>query len=677
MGRLLALLGLWSIAAAQPVTDVISKSPETFVVLDADRTVTTIWILVVHFAVPLALLGAEQLASQTSQRLAEATRTATVGLIAAVFIGRTMSDQPSLVAALVSVAGGIGLGVAVERWQDGQTWATYTSVTVALSIGLFAVSPSADVLRGSAPELSQDLDLDATPVVLVILDELPTASLLDGSGNIDTTLFPGFARLAATSTWYRNATTVSPRTTDALPAILTGSLPPADGRPAVAASHPPALFSMLADSHSTVAFEQITRLCAGQACGNERTARRFDSVRELLRQSRTVLWSMIGLGDDSAQTFVDAPFDEAAPERIDRFIDQLDARPGTLNVLHTMFPHGPHLHTGEGIAYNASNFSRGLFEGRWLDETSAVLGRQRHLEQVRLADAKISALLDRLEDRGQLDDALIVVTADHGIAFQAKEPDRGLSAANASEVLWVPLFVKYPGGQGGVVDDAPARTVDIVPTILDVLDGGSLLSRRGDEPPPFDGDMMASGRSLLWPAVEIETLWITDWGRSTLRPSRERFAEISVEPAFDQLLATQPLNPSVPGVDGLYALGPFGPALFGKPVADFPQGDLGSGPGLLEARYAPDAQTKSRRAPLYVSGFIERPPSDEFVAVSVGGVIAAVVPTSLYNGLEATSWWTLLPERFAGDGIDDLGLHLVSGTPTKPSLTHLTVGIAD
>ena len=72
------------------------------------------------------------------------------------------------------------------------------------------------------------------PVVMVVFDELPLTSLLDGRGRIDRFRYPNFAALAGDSTWYANATTVSDSTKLAIPSILDGRLPKV-GR----AGHPP------------------------------------------------------------------------------------------------------------------------------------------------------------------------------------------------------------------------------------------------------------------------------------------------------------------------------------------------------------------------------------------------------------------------------------------------------
>ena len=81
-------------------------------------------------------------------------------------------------------------------------------------------------------------------VVMIVMDEFPLASLLDGKGHIDTSLYPNFAALAHDGSWYRNNTTVAPHTTTAVPAILTGRYPNDSGVP-IAAEYPHNIFTLL------------------------------------------------------------------------------------------------------------------------------------------------------------------------------------------------------------------------------------------------------------------------------------------------------------------------------------------------------------------------------------------------------------------------------------------------
>ena len=71
--------------------------------------------------------------------------------------------------------------------------------------------------------------------------------------------------------------------------------------------------------------------------------------------------------------------------------------------------------------------------------------------------------------RGIWDDALVVLVADHGVAFVPGASRRFVSLANFAEIASVPLFVKGPHQRRGRTSDELARTVDVVPTIADYL----------------------------------------------------------------------------------------------------------------------------------------------------------------------------------------------------------------
>jgi hypothetical protein len=96
---------------------------------------------------------------------------------------------------------------------------------------------------------------------------------------------------------------------------------------------------------------------------------------------------------------------------------------------------------------------------------------QRFLLQVGFVDRELGRLMRRLRQRRLFDRALIVVTADHGTAFEIGVRDRRqVTRGNIDEVAPVPLFVKAPGQRRGRVSRAYANTLDVLPTIADVLD---------------------------------------------------------------------------------------------------------------------------------------------------------------------------------------------------------------
>lgn len=86
-------------------------------------------------------------------------------------------------------------------------------------------------------------------------------------------------------------------------------------------------------------------------------------------------------------------------------------------------------------------------------------------------DREVGKLLDRLRGEGVLDHTILIVTADHGEAFDEFDEvwfthDHYLFDA----VTHVPLFIRFPDGSfAGSAVEPLAQLVDVVPTLLDYL----------------------------------------------------------------------------------------------------------------------------------------------------------------------------------------------------------------
>ena len=84
----------------------------------------------------------------------------------------------------------------------------------------------------------------------------------------------------------------------------------------------------------------------------------------------------------------------------------------------------------------------------------------------------IGQVMARLREEGLYDEAIVVVTADHGIGLRPGGPARVLTsgevpAENIADLYYVPLVIKGPGlGPAGTVSDANVETIDILPTIV-------------------------------------------------------------------------------------------------------------------------------------------------------------------------------------------------------------------
>jgi hypothetical protein len=282
-------------------------------------------------------------------------------------------------------------------------------------------------------------------VVLLVMDEFPGDSLLDRSRRIDPVRYPNFAALAADGTWFRNAYSVYDSTTKAVPLILDGVKP----RPGTAPDrryHPHTIYDMFArHGYRVVDSEEATALCPPHICTGGRTRR------------PAIIPNLLG----------------GRPERFDRWVGSIKAGKPTLWVKHMLLPHGPYIYQPSGAKTRPA--PRDLLPGMntvpgFHDAFLTRHNEQRYLLQLGFTDKLLGRLVQRLKDQGIYDDTLLVVTADHGIAFQVGvQTRRSVSQSNVEELTPVPLFVKRPRQQQGQTSDAYARTLDVTPTIADVL----------------------------------------------------------------------------------------------------------------------------------------------------------------------------------------------------------------
>jgi choline-sulfatase len=107
-------------------------------------------------------------------------------------------------------------------------------------------------------------------------------------------------------------------------------------------------------------------------------------------------------------------------------------------------------------------------------------------------DRQIGRIVDTLRANGDLDNTLLIITADHGESLgEHGEKTHAIFVYDAT--VHVPLIVRYPRLFSPTVYEAPVRSIDIMPTVLSILglppgpamDGHSLLeSFRGTEKPP-------------------------------------------------------------------------------------------------------------------------------------------------------------------------------------------------
>jgi hypothetical protein len=367
-------------------------------------------------------------------------------------------------------------------------------------------------------------------------------------------------------------------------------------------------------------------------------------------------------------------FDHAArtraqPVRVAQFLDALNAqepgeRPG-FHFLHVVLPHNPFKLLPGGRQYALPDLDDAL-PGLdpalvWdADPWPALAARQRHLLQLRAVDEFVGEVLSELRDLDLYDRSLVVVTADHGAGFIPGDGFRQITDRNAAQVAWVPFVVKRPGERDrAVVDDRNVETIDLLPTIADVLDievPWPIDGRSAFGPPRADG-VKVFRTAPFWPNS-------ADDYREVVLDARTGLATVLASP----LLAADP-----DGVDAaIFRTAPHG-ELIGRPVAAAAVGARDGRRVVLDDRGAFDAVNLAEPLPAFVRGHLEGGNGDETVVFAVNGTVAGVSPT--FDDRDEPARFTLLvPPSLFRAGRNDVTAFLLTDEGGRVELAPVATG---
>jgi Sulfatase len=634
---------LWALGFAQPLFEILSDSPEFFVARGNTRGDILALALGLVLVPPAVMLLLEWAATRLNPRLGLGVHLSLLGLLVAALALQVLDELVGRSGAgliVVSLVAGGAAAAAYARTRFVPAVLTVLIPVPALFVVLFLFfSPVRDLVL---PEREVDpLDVDVpsrAPVVVVVFDEFPVTSLMDRHGEIDATRYPNFAALARHATWYRNATTVADFTSRAVPTILTGRDPGPDALP-TATAQPDNLFTLLGGSYRLNIGEFVTSLCPASLCTRE-TDESFPQRMQSLVADLTVVSGHVTLPDTwrdglppvdtafgdfaagglDAPTAAEAEFREALgggfaagrPAQFDRFVEGIGSERCALHFLHINLPHMTWQYLPSGQGYPVGDATLQAFageHGRWTAQRWLVgHSWQRHLLQAGYTDRLLGKLMRRLRRAGVWDRALVVVAADHGIAFEPGAYRREVTTETVEQVAGVPLLIKAPGQHGGRVDDRFALTVDVLPTIADLLDIELPFETDGQS---LAGDGAAARRSEREVSVAnryggAETLSLSDYV--------ERRDQV-----VDEMLA---LFGTV-GWDDVYGFGPHAELIGRRPATgaatDAPTFSLAD-PKLYSA-LDPDSLAVPALVRGEISGDVA---ADEPLAVAVNGRIAAV-----------------------------------------------------
>ena len=669
------VFALTALAVAHPLFDVVSQEPAFFVARNTTLADLVALVGVVCIGLPTAVVGIEMGLARFSATTASYAHLTVVTVLLGAFV-MPILKRAEVLGAVASIALALliaGSGaLAYRRFGFVRSFATMLSPAIVIVPIAFLMSPSVREAVVSADGLySAARVASAPPIVLVVFDEFPVSALLDRTHRINRTRYPNFASLADTATWYRNASTVSSNTVWAVPAIVSGRYPIELNSVPTLRYYPINLFTMLSERYRMTAFGRFLQLCLANTCTYDLEV--HDSVSALVADLGVVYSHIVSpeavaarlppiLGDWRDFATRRMSRDENGERRgnaraaeFERFLETITPDPeGRLYFLHTLTPHMPFEYVPSGRRYDAPDYQghqeggRGLFfeSDPWLP----VVLQQRHLLQVGFVDRFVGRLVDRLKAHGIFDQSLVIITADHGTSFQDGMSRRGFAEGTRAEVSLVPLIVKFPNQVSGSVSDRNVETIDILPTIANVL---STTVPHG-----------VDGRSLL-DTTQPQRPHKTFVRRNATRVTVEEY-ESNLENRHVALEHNLEHFES-----GLYALGPHA-SLVGVPLSAL---EVGTATEPLLRLDDPSqfhkVDIESHTLPLSVRGKMG---NDIEKRVSLAIAINGVVTATTMSYLEHDEWVfaSMIPWEALVPGSNDVRVFVVVGESERPRLTLAT-----
>ncbi len=358
--------------------------------------------------------------------------------------------------------------IPARRWSEvgRRRWLLALTVTLLLVVGT-ACGRGADVSEPAA---------EHRPVVLIVVDALRADHL--GTYGYDRPTTPHLDAWAERGRVFERAWATSPWTLPSFGSILTGQLPSAHSAGIEVGEG--------ADADvEVVAARNFVRLASSVPTVTELLAAEGFATGAFV--ANPFLDPRFGLD----RGFVDYDHYETsnsdlrpAAEVVDRALDWIDGTGGRpfFLMLHFFDPHldydAPPPFRGRFAEASAEGLDlpvRGLWPIRNRLDTMPAAERDfivaAYDEELAYVDAELGRLFDELESRGVLNDAVVLLTADHGEAFFEHD---GFEHGHAmyEEVLRIPLILWGPQVSPGR-DATPVSLIDVAPTIMAAAGVGS------------------------------------------------------------------------------------------------------------------------------------------------------------------------------------------------------------
>ena len=278
-----------------------------------------------------------------------------------------------------------------------------------------------------------------------------------------------------------------------------------------------------------------------------------------------------------------------------------------------------------------------------------LLDYQRHLLQVSASDYLLGQLLDKLAETGLMENALIIVSADHGASWRYHCSRRSIQPCNPDDILPVPLFIKLPQQKIARVETRNVRSIDILPTLAQLMQASISW--------PIDGESVLAEKHKPATSIDVyrhnkETPLTFPIGPERIQASLKRKHELF-----------GPIN-----TESLYNIGPdFNRAFYGKPLSEF---NIGPASGYQFSLKHPEDYQNVKPNGEFIPSMIEAnlflddpkstPPEELLIAVN--DVIAGTYPVVEQDKKGRWHFYSMVKESFLHAGTNNIRV-FVPSTP--------------
>ena len=173
----------------------------------------------------------------------------------------------------------------------------------------------------------------------------------------------------------------------------------------------------------------------------------------------------------------------------------------SFSYIHAFPPHDPYHPRAEFIGmFGGDGWSspkkpiHSLSEG--INREVSTILRTEYDEFIAYTDAELGRLIANLEQSGSLEDSWLVITSDHGEMFE-----RGFKMHNQPSlyepVVKIPLLISAPGQRSRQDIHNVTNSIDLLPTLLNVIGSALPEHLEGKVMPPFGNEFGENDRSTF------------------------------------------------------------------------------------------------------------------------------------------------------------------------------------